>query len=323
MLGLVVFLAMAVQSARRRLRRRLHSHRAGAARGRSGDRLLDLRHHLHRTSAASCCSSAWRDGCCSDAALNARPRRLHPPLSRSSSPFSGIAGASSCSAARRGETRSATGAGRRGSPGTVADLGPAFIKLAQVFAARADILPEPYLSAIGTLTDQVPPLPPGVAEAVIRGELGEDAGRIFERFDAEPLAAASLGQVHRASYRGREVVVKVLRPGRRGGGAPRPRRLLPDPLPPQPAVSRPSGPGDHRDRERVLQADRRRARLPRGGPQRGDAEAELRRRAEGGGARGRGRPGAAAGAGARVRRGHPDRPAAAAARRRASCGSTR
>jgi predicted unusual protein kinase regulating ubiquinone biosynthesis (AarF/ABC1/UbiB family) len=96
---------------------------------------------------------------------------------------------------------------------TVADLGPAFIKLAQVFAARADILPEPYLSAIGTLTDQVPPLPPGVAETVIRGELGEDAGRIFERFDPEPLAAASLGQVHRASYRGREVVVKVLRPG--------------------------------------------------------------------------------------------------------------
>jgi predicted unusual protein kinase regulating ubiquinone biosynthesis (AarF/ABC1/UbiB family) len=96
---------------------------------------------------------------------------------------------------------------------TVADLGPAFIKLAQVFAARADILPEPYLSAIGTLTDQVPPLPPGVAETVIRSELGDDAGRIFDRFDPEPLAAASLGQVHRAAYQGREVVVKVLRPG--------------------------------------------------------------------------------------------------------------
>src|SRR5688572_11030340 len=97
--------------------------------------------------------------------------------------------------------------------GTLAALGPTFIKLAQVFAARADILPEPYLSAIGTLTDQVPPLAPGAAEEVVRVELGDDVGRLFERFDTQPLAAASLGQVHRASYRGREVVVKVLRPG--------------------------------------------------------------------------------------------------------------
>jgi predicted unusual protein kinase regulating ubiquinone biosynthesis (AarF/ABC1/UbiB family) len=96
---------------------------------------------------------------------------------------------------------------------TLADLGPTFIKLAQVFAARADILPEPYLSAIGTLTDQVPPLPAGVAQQVVREELGRDVAELFERFDAEPLAAASLGQVHRASYGGREVVVKVLRPG--------------------------------------------------------------------------------------------------------------
>jgi predicted unusual protein kinase regulating ubiquinone biosynthesis (AarF/ABC1/UbiB family) len=96
---------------------------------------------------------------------------------------------------------------------TLADLGPAFIKLAQVFAARADIVPEPYLSALGTLTDQVPPLPPGVAEQVIRSELDDDPGVVFGRFDAEPLAAASLGQVHRAAYLDREVVLKVLRPG--------------------------------------------------------------------------------------------------------------
>ena len=97
--------------------------------------------------------------------------------------------------------------------GTLAGLGPTFIKLAQVFSARADILPEPYLGAIGTLTDQVPPLAPGVAEQVIAAELGGDAASVFERFHAEPLAAASLGQVHRAVYGGREVVVKVLRPG--------------------------------------------------------------------------------------------------------------
>jgi predicted unusual protein kinase regulating ubiquinone biosynthesis (AarF/ABC1/UbiB family) len=96
---------------------------------------------------------------------------------------------------------------------TLAELGPTFIKLAQVFAARADILPEPYLGAIGTLTDRVPPLPDGVAESVVRAELGDDVGRLFDRFDGAPLAAASLGQVHRASYQGREVVVKVLRPG--------------------------------------------------------------------------------------------------------------
>jgi predicted unusual protein kinase regulating ubiquinone biosynthesis (AarF/ABC1/UbiB family) len=96
---------------------------------------------------------------------------------------------------------------------TLAELGPTFIKLAQVFAARADILPEPYLSAIATLTDRVPPLPPGAAERVVREELGRDVGQVFGRFEPEPLAAASLGQVHRASYAGREVVVKVLRPG--------------------------------------------------------------------------------------------------------------
>jgi predicted unusual protein kinase regulating ubiquinone biosynthesis (AarF/ABC1/UbiB family) len=95
---------------------------------------------------------------------------------------------------------------------TLADLGPTYIKLAQVFGARADILPEPYLSSIGTLADQVPPLPAGVAEHVIAAELGRPVSDLFERFDTEPLAAASLGQVHRAQYGGRDVVVKVLRP---------------------------------------------------------------------------------------------------------------
>ena len=95
---------------------------------------------------------------------------------------------------------------------TLADLGPTYIKLAQVFGARADILPEPYLGALGTLADQVPPLPPGVAEEVIAAELGQPVSALFEQFEPQPLAAASLGQVHRARYGGRDVVVKVLRP---------------------------------------------------------------------------------------------------------------
>ena len=96
---------------------------------------------------------------------------------------------------------------------TLAALGPTFIKLGQVFGSRADILPEPYLSAVGTLSDRVPPLDPGEAEQVIAAESGKPVDELFERFDTEPLAAASLGQVHRARYRDQEVVVKVLRPG--------------------------------------------------------------------------------------------------------------
>ena len=96
---------------------------------------------------------------------------------------------------------------------TVARLGPAFIKLAQMLAARADIFPEPYLSTIGTLQDQVPPNPSDDIVRVIETELEGEVDALFESFERKPIAAASLGQVHRAQVGGREVVIKVLRPG--------------------------------------------------------------------------------------------------------------
>ena len=95
----------------------------------------------------------------------------------------------------------------------IAALGPSFVKLAQVFSSRSDLIPEPYVSAISTLTDQVPPVPTPVIEHEIERAYGRPVRSVFERFEAEPLAAASLGQVHRACYHGEDVVVKVLRPG--------------------------------------------------------------------------------------------------------------
>src|SRR5215467_5271980 len=95
----------------------------------------------------------------------------------------------------------------------IASLGPSFIKLAQVFAIRADIIPQIYVEELSRLHDQVPPFPTAEVRKRVQLELIQPLETIFDSFNAQPLAAASLGQVHRAQYRGEEVIVKVLRPG--------------------------------------------------------------------------------------------------------------
>lgn len=96
---------------------------------------------------------------------------------------------------------------------TIASLGPSFIKLAQVFGIREDIIPSIYVEEFANLHDRVPPFPTTEVRKRIESELNQRLDDVFESFQGEALAAASLGQVHRARYRGQEVIVKVLRPG--------------------------------------------------------------------------------------------------------------
>ncbi|HPX11112.1 MAG TPA: AarF/ABC1/UbiB kinase family protein [Syntrophales bacterium] len=94
------------------------------------------------------------------------------------------------------------------------ELGPTFIKLGQILSTRPDLVPVDLVEELAGLQDNVPPFPFSQVRSIVEKELGRPLGEVYLRFDEAPLAAASIGQVHRAALRGgEEVIVKVQRPG--------------------------------------------------------------------------------------------------------------
>jgi ubiquinone biosynthesis protein len=93
-------------------------------------------------------------------------------------------------------------------------LGPIFVKFGQVLSTRRDLLPADVADELARLQDRVPPFPAAQAKAMVEAAFGRPLEAIFSRFEAEPVASASIAQVHFATLKdGREVAVKVLRPG--------------------------------------------------------------------------------------------------------------
>lgn len=94
------------------------------------------------------------------------------------------------------------------------ELGPTFIKMGQTLSTRPDLIPVELMKELAKLQDDVPAFPFNQAKEIVEKELAKPLEDIFERFDETPLAAASIGQVHRARLNtGEEVIVKVQRPG--------------------------------------------------------------------------------------------------------------
>ena len=97
---------------------------------------------------------------------------------------------------------------------TLLELGPTFIKVGQLFSTRADLFPSEFVDELSKLQDQVPAFNYDQVASIVESDLGKPVNVLYRYFDPVPLAAASLGQVHRAQLlTGEEVVVKVQRPG--------------------------------------------------------------------------------------------------------------
>ena len=93
-------------------------------------------------------------------------------------------------------------------------LGPLFVKFGQVLSTRRDLVPPDIATELAKLQDRVPPFPAAVSRQMVELAFGGPIEEVFQRFDAEPVASASIAQVHFAQlHDGREVAVKVLRPG--------------------------------------------------------------------------------------------------------------
>ncbi|MFP3977211.1 MULTISPECIES: ubiquinone biosynthesis regulatory protein kinase UbiB [Marinobacter] len=94
------------------------------------------------------------------------------------------------------------------------ELGPVFVKFGQILSTRRDLLPDDMAESLKHLQDRVPPFSSDVARNIIESSLGAPVAELFKEFSAEPLASASVAQVHAATLlNGQDVVVKVLRPG--------------------------------------------------------------------------------------------------------------